>query len=236
MFTDIWTTLFYQPLFNFLIWIYNNWTNTNFGLAIIYLTVILRLVLLPFTLVTERNRIQNQELALEVDRLKKTYANDPILQKEQIRRVLKKRKVQPWAKVIVLGIQLLVLLLLYQVFLRGITGEKILRLLYPTVDFPGVINTNFFGFELGHRYDWLWSGAVGVFLFAEIYIDYKRNHRVLEKKDLVYFILFPSFVFILLWYLPMVKALFVLTSMVFSVIVSQFSKVLFKGQIVTKEE
>jgi membrane protein insertase Oxa1/YidC/SpoIIIJ len=192
-------------------------------------------VLLPFTLVTERNRIQNEELVAEVEQIKKTYANDPILQKEQFRKVLKRRKVQPWAKAIVLGIQLLVLVLLYQVFLRGITGEKILRILYQSVDFPGVINTQFLGFDLAERYNYLWSGAVGIFLIVEIYLDFKRSKRVPEKKDLLYLLAFPAFCFILLWVLPMVKSLFVLTSMVFSVIVAQFSKILFRSKSGEKE-
>jgi hypothetical protein len=38
--------------------------------------------------------------------------------------------VYPWAKSIVLGVQGLVFVLLYQVFLRGITGEKIIKILY----------------------------------------------------------------------------------------------------------
>lgn len=234
--SHIWSSLLYQPLFNFLIWIYNNWTNTNFGLAVIYLTVVLRMVLLPFTLVTERNRIQNEELAAEIEQIKKTYGNDPILQKEQFRKAMKKRKVQPWAKAIVLGIQLLVLVLLYQVFLRGITGEKVLRILYPSVDFPGAINTKFLGFDLAAKYDYIWSGAVAVFLIVEIYIDFRRSKRVPQKKDLLYFLAFPMFCFIVLWILPMVKALFVLTSMVFSVIIGQFSKILFRSKEPKKKE
>lgn len=230
MFATLWHDLLYQPLFNFLILIYNNWTDMNFGWAVVYLTLLLRVVLLPFSLVSERNRVRNAELSAEIDRLSREYRSDPIMRKDEIRRVLRKRKVQPWAKIIVLGIQVLVLILLYQVFLRGITGEKILKILYPTVDFPGVINLNFYGFHLGEQFNIFWSGAVGLWLFLEIYFDYKnKNMKGLRKGDLLYFVLFPAAVFMVLWYLPMVKSLFILTSMAFSLIIAQISKALFKS-------
>ncbi len=228
MFANFWIAFLYQPLFNFLIWIYNNWTNTNMGWAIVYMTIVLRMLLLPFSLMTEKDRIQNETLIKDVDRLNETYKNDPILKKEEIRRVLKRRRVRPWAKVIVIGIQLLVLVLLYQVFLRGITGERMLKFLYPSVDFPGAINTNFYGFQLGRRHDLIWSGAAAIFLLLEIYFEYRRERHSLSQSDLLYFLAFPAFVFAILWWLPMVKSLFVLTSLAFSAIIYQFSKLLFR--------
>ena len=186
------------------------------------------MALLPFTLVSERNRIANEALVADLQRVNTAFKKDPILRKDEIRRVLKKRKVHPWAKAIVLLIQLLVLLLLYQVFLRGITGEKIIKILYPSIDFPGVINTNFYGFDLGMTHDFVWSGVVALWLLVEIYFEYGRSKGVvLHKTDLVYFILFPAFVFVALWWLPMVKSLFILTSMVFSAIISMLSNLIF---------
>ncbi|MBP7060891.1 MAG: hypothetical protein KBA91_02850, partial [Candidatus Moranbacteria bacterium] len=73
MLSTLWNDFLYQPLFNFLIWVYNNWTDMNFGWSVVYLTVILRLVLLPFTLVSERNRVRNAELADDVRKLAKEY-------------------------------------------------------------------------------------------------------------------------------------------------------------------
>ncbi|MBU1895531.1 hypothetical protein KJ641_01520, partial [Patescibacteria group bacterium] len=126
----------------------------------------------------------------------------------------------------VLGIQALVLVLLYQVFLRGITGEKIMKILYPSVDFPGVINTMFYGFDLGAHHDIIWAAVVGLWLLIEIYMGLRRKSGLI-KADLVYFILFPLTVFIVLWWLPMAKALFILTSMVFSALVGPILRIMF---------
>lgn len=230
MFISLWNEFLYRPVFNFLIWIYNNWTDGNFGWAVVVLTISLRLLLLPFTLISERNKVRNAALTAEIANMDKTYPNDPVIKKEEIRKLLRKRKVQPWATAVVLFMQAMVLLLLYQVFIRGITGEKIIQFLYtPLVDYPGTINTNFYGFDLRMRHDVIWSGVVALWLFVEIYVDFKKNKQIkLEQKDLTYFIFFPLAVFAALWWLPMVKSLFILSSMIFSLIVAQISKVLFR--------
>ena len=160
---------------------------------------------------------------------------DSVLKKEEVRKLLKQKRISPWSKMITLGVQVLVLILLYQVFLRGITGEKIMKILYTWIEFPGKINTVFYGFELGETHTMFWPGVVALFLLFEIYFDYRRKKLVLTKADLAYFILFPVFSFLALWILPMVKSLFILTTCVFSDIIHEFSTFIFKGARVTRD-
>ena len=228
MIIEIWDEFLYRTLFNGLIWIYNNWTDMNMGWAIVYLTVLLRFALLPFTLVTERAHARNAKLSKELKRIQKEFHNDPILRKEEMRRVLKQRKVSPWSKAVVLGIQGLVLVLLYQVFVQGTTGERMIQTLYASIQFPGTINNMFYGFDISLPYDIIWSGIVMIFLMVEIYIGYRTQKGNLTRADLAYFILFPAAVFVFLYILPMVKALFILTSLIFSAIVHQFSRLIFR--------
>lgn len=220
---ELWNDFLYQPVFNFLIWIYNNWTDQNLGWAVIYLTILLRLVLLPFTLLTEKTQAQNQSLEEDVENIMKEFRHDPVQQKAQVRKILKKRKVKPFAKIFVIGVQLLVLILLYQVFLRGTTGRNVLEYLYPSVDFPGKINTNFYGFELGETHTLFWPFVVAAVLFLEIYLEYRKHKGKFTQGHLAYIIIFPIFSFLALYFLPMVKSLFVLTSSLFSDIIHQFS-------------
>ena len=76
----------------------------------------------------------------------------------------------------------------------------------------------FYGFDLKARHDIFWSGIVGVWLLVEIYIEFRRKHN-LRRGDMFYFIFFPLGVFFFLWVLPMVKSIFVLTSLSFSLVV-----------------
>lgn len=225
MISEIWQTFLYQPVFNFLIFIYNNVTVQNFGWAVVLLTAALRILLLPLTVVAEMNKKKNTELEIEVERIIKEYKRDPVLQKQEIRDVMKKRKVYPWAKFVSLGIQGLVFLLLYQVFVHGLSGEKIIKVLYPFIDYPGKINTMFYGFDLTKTHDTLWAGLVAVWLGVEIYFGFRGKHA--RGGDMAYFLFFPLFVFLFLWWLPMVKSLFILSSMLFSFVVHQFIKLAF---------
>lgn len=219
-------TYLYQPLFNALIWIYINIAERNMGWAVVWLTIFLRIILLPFTLISERDAVKQKEVEEQALNASRAFRNDPVAQKEEIRRIMKRNHVSPWAKVVSLGFQLLVFVLLYQVFIRGITGERIIKLLYSWIDFPGKINVSFYGFNIGAHHDFFWAGLVAIYLFVSIYIGEASKPKQ-DKSKMTYLFLFPAFTFFALWYLPMVKSLFVLTTMVFSDIISLIRKMLF---------
>lgn len=176
------------------------------------------------------------ELESEIATMNEDFKFDPVLRKEQIRALVKKRKVHPWSKTLGLAVQLLVLLLLYQVFWRGITGEKLITYLYDWVDFPGTINVMFYGFNLGLDHDIVFPGLVALLMLVEIYLEVRRNNRPPTRSDLFYFILFPVATFYLLWFLPMVKSLFVLTSVLFSAIVNPLLHAAMKPKKVPTDE
>ncbi len=214
----IWTNWLYIPVFNALIWLYNDLAKENLGYAVIILTIALRFVLLPLSVISERNKIKYRKLADKVAVLEKDFKNDPVALKVKVRELFKRSRVNPWAKTAVLVIQGLMLVLLYQVFIGGLTRYK-LNVLYPWIEKPEIINTRFFGFELGIRV-WRWAASVGIILFLENYLDQRK--RKTTKGEQLYAIFFPIMSFLVLWALPMVKSLFILTSLGFSYILSMF--------------
>ena len=140
---QFWYTFLLQPLFNVLIWLYSHVADGNLGWAVIWMTVFLRILLLPLTIISERNAVRQQEVEEEAYKTAKVFKGDQVKQNEEIRRIMKKKRISPWAKVLTLLIQLLVLVLLYQVFVKGITGDKVIKLLYSGIDFPGKIDVLF---------------------------------------------------------------------------------------------
>lgn len=234
MLSTLWLTVLYQPLFNALIWIYNTIADKNLGWAVVWLTVFLRITLLPLTLVSEYNNLRRQKALAEAEAAIKVFKNDTVAQKEAARKIMRKYHISPWAKVLTLGIQLLVLIVLYQVFIQGITGERVARTLYPAVDFPGRINTNFYGFDIGERHNLVWAGAVALYLFLSIFIE-NRRRPAWDKSQMTYLFVFPALTFAVLWYLPMVKSLFILTTIIFSDIIGLLRFLLFSGKTKPKE-
>lgn len=222
---DLWNTYLYEPMFNVLIWLYNNWAKESFAVAVILLTVGIRLVLLPFSIISERNKVRYDRLQESMDRIKKDFKNDLIAQREAIRKAFKEEKVSPWAKAIMIIVLALSFLLLYQVFIRGLTGER-LNILYSWNFRPGKINTDFLGWDIS-KHSIVWPAIVALVLFIEITLKQWPNRSSLTRPDLLYRILFPFFTAFLLWLLPMVKSIFILTSLSFSYFLMLLRRIFF---------
>ena len=226
MLSYFWANYLYQPLFNALIWIYLNIARNNLGWAVVWLTIFLRVILLPLTIISVRDAARQKKVEEEAYHTVKAFKNDVVAQKEEIRKIMKRNRISPWAKVITLGLQLLVLILLYQVFIRGITGERVIKLLYPWIEFPGKINIDFYGFNIGKAHDSFWAGITAIYLFFSIYLSERSDHKR-DRSKFFYLFLFPLVTFFVLWFLPMVKSLFILTTMMFSDTITVISRLIF---------
>ena len=86
----------------------------------------------------------------------------------------------------------------------------------------------FLGFDIADK-SVFWPAAVGVLLFLEIYAVQKQREHLVTRSDVMYLILFPVFSFVVLLLLPMVKSLFVLTSMLFSMFAFGFRKTVYRS-------
>lgn len=211
----IWSTLLFQPLLNVLIWIYNGPAGQNMGWAVVLLTIGLRVVLLPLSIISGRDSARQKKVEEEARRIAASFKNDPEAEKEEYRKIMKKNRVSPWAKSLVLLFQFLVLLLLYYVFVGGIFGEKLVSLLYDRVSFPGQINNDFFGHNVGEVHDALWAGICAIYLLVMNLLQ-KITDKTWQKSEAVFLVMFPLFTFVALWILPMAKSIFILTTMLFS--------------------
>jgi YidC/Oxa1 family membrane protein insertase len=210
----LWQNFLYDPLINILIFIYNNFTDGSLGMAVVILTILLRLVMLPLTIISEKSKGKYKDLDQKVKLILDDRYTDPVKKREIIRDMLRKNQVSPWAKSITLAIQAVVLIVLYQVFMGGINMHKFANL-YSWVYVPDYVNTVFLGFDLGVR-NIYWSAVVAVILFFEIKYEQDNRKAMLQNSEVVYKYAFPLFTFLVLYYLPMVKSLFILTSIIFS--------------------
>ncbi len=220
-----WHDYLYTPLLNFLFFLYSGPAFGNLGVAVIELTVLLRTVLLPLTILEERSRYRFEKLNRRFESIDRDFKTDHVMKKEKIRELLKTHKVNYWSKVVVLGVQLLVLVLLYQVFVGGLRFTSAEQL-YSWVTVPYQVNTIFFGFELGMK-STLWAVVVGVILFLQIYTVQKQRAHLVTRSDVMYMFLFPIFSAVVLLLLPMVKSVFVLTSIFYSMAVFGIRKMFF---------
>ncbi len=139
------TVIFYQPLLNLLIFLYNVIPGHDMGLAIIAITVIIKLVLYPLSIQSLRAQKAMTDLQPKISEIKKQYKDQKEEQAKQLMNLYKQEKINPLSSCLSLLIQLPFLFAIYQVFRTGLSNGS-LALLYSFVYHPATINTIAFGF------------------------------------------------------------------------------------------
>src|SRR3989338_1305393 len=142
---QLYNLILYQPLFNLLIFLYNLIPWHDLGIAIIILTVIIKLVLYPFSQQSLKSQKALTELQQKLDALKKQYAHDKEKLAKEMMALYKMEKVNPLSSCLPLLIQLPFLIAVYQVFASGLDPAS-LKWLYSFVANPQTINSISLGF------------------------------------------------------------------------------------------
>jgi len=141
---ELYNVIFYQPIFNFLIWLYNVVPGNDIGLAIIVLTVVIRGLLFPLYWQSIKSQKALQDIQPKVDEMRKKLKDDKEKQAAELMKLYKEEKVNPFSSCLPLLIQFPFLIAVYQVFRHGLNSES-LDMLYPFIANPGHIESVSFG-------------------------------------------------------------------------------------------
>lgn len=142
---NLFTSLFYQPIFNLLIWLYNILPTHDLGIAILLLTIIIKVVLLPFSIAQIKAQRALQELQPHLEELKGKHKDDKAALASAQMQLFSEKKINPLASCLPLLIQLPFLFALFYVLSEGLKNGARYDLLYPFVANPGTLNTMFLG-------------------------------------------------------------------------------------------
>jgi len=141
----IYNSLIYQPLFNLLIWLYNVVPAHDIGIAIILLTVVIKLILYPFSLQSIRAQKSMQSLQPKLEEIKVKYKDNKEKLSMEMMSLYKKEKVNPFSSCLPILIQFPFLIAVFQILRNGLSNGSF-DMLYPFVNNPGEIQTLFLGF------------------------------------------------------------------------------------------
>ncbi len=142
--TTIFYAVLYRPLFNGLVFLYNIIPGHDFGIAIIILTILIRLLLYPLF---QKSIKSQQELSLlqpKIKEVQQKYKNDKEKQARAMMDLYKEHKVNPMSGCLPLLIQLPLLIAFFRVLITGLDPSK-LSFLYWFVRNPVKINSMFLG-------------------------------------------------------------------------------------------
>jgi len=122
---QIFKTILTQPLLHLLVFFYNFIPFHDLGVAIILLTIIIRLILFPFSRLSLKSQKALQEIQPKLDEIKKKYVGNKEGQAKAMMDLYKENKVNPFSSCLLLLIQLPILLAVFQVLRVGVVDSSL---------------------------------------------------------------------------------------------------------------
>ncbi len=218
-------TFFFDPLYNFLVILFNLFPWLDSGLMVILLTLVVRLVIYPLSRKAILTQVKMSQIAPALEEIKSKYKDKPEEQAKKTLELYRENKVNPFSGILVILIQIPLIFALYQIFLHF--PEVRSDLLYSFVSLPGEISTSF----LGLLDDLTQRNAVIAFLAAlSTYLQFKISSQfqktptgnsfgdnLARSMQIQMRYVFPVIVFFISYRISAVIALYWLTTNLFSV-------------------
>jgi len=145
MISSFFNTFVYVPLYNGLIALVDLVPWHDVGIAVILLTVLVRLVLYPLSKQAVKTQMAMKEVAPLIEELKVKYKDK---QEELARAVFalyREKNIRPFSSFLLILVQIPVLIGLYWVFWGGGLPSVKTEVLYSFVSAPEMVNMNFLG-------------------------------------------------------------------------------------------
>lgn len=168
-------TIVYEPLYNGLVFFIDVLPGHNIGLAVIALTIVVRLLLYPSSRKAIISQMKLKELQPEAEAIAKEYKDNRDERAKKTLELYRKKGVNPFAPIIPLFLQLPIIITLYYIFAgSGLPAIKA-EYLYPFIGFPETASTNFFSlFDITEK-SWGIALVAGLSQFVQAYVYRKRT-------------------------------------------------------------
>ena len=142
MLSNIWNTVLYQPLLNALAFLVSIIPGGDVGIAVVVLTLLVKLILFPLSQKSIESQAEMNILAPELKKIKESGKSKEE-QAKQTFELYRKHNTNPFSGCLLVLIQIPIIFALYFVFFKGINFES--GLLYSFVHIPEHVNMIFLG-------------------------------------------------------------------------------------------
>ena len=143
-------TVFYVPLYNWLIFFIDIIPGASAGAAVIALTILIKLILFPLSYKASKFQYEMKAHEADIKRLKERYKDDRQAQGKVILEFYKEKGINPFAGILPLFIQIPIVIALYYVFYKGGLPSVDAALLYSVVPVPEV-SMIFLGLDISQK-------------------------------------------------------------------------------------
>lgn len=182
-FTKVFRTFITKPLFNALVFVASWVPDHNLGIALIILTIIVKLILLVPNQHALEGQKKLQQLQPRMEEIKKKYPNDATRVQEETMKLWKEMKINPLQSCLPTLLQLPILIGLFFVIQDGVTIETSRHMLYgPYQDLPAqYLGHMFLGFDLLLPSKFIFPPLLVILQFIQMKMMMAKSKR--KKKD-----------------------------------------------------
>ena len=146
MFGNLFTTFLTQPIYNGFVFLIGVMPQGDVGLAIIALTLVIRIIFYPAFTSSIRTQMGMQQVQGQLDEVNKKYKDDKDARARATMKLFKDNNVKPFSGFLALLVQIPVFIALYFAFFNQGLPKIATELLYSFVLIPPAVSTTFLGF------------------------------------------------------------------------------------------
>jgi YidC/Oxa1 family membrane protein insertase len=227
MISNFFSAVFYNPLYNGLVFIINHTPGADLGVAVIVFTCVVKFVLIPLSKSSVVTQLKMKALEPELNKIQEQTSNNKEEQARMMLEFYKKNNLNPFSGVLLLLIQLPIILSLANIFYTSGLPHIDATLLYSYIPNPQTVNTLFLGLlDITKKNVWL-SIIVGVTQFIQIRYSvpaYKPTGKTGKQEDFAKSMnvqmryTMPAIVFLISFSLTSAISLYWITSNIFAIV------------------
>lgn len=136
----------YVPIYNLLIFFVGVIPGGDVGLAVIIVTILVKLLVSPLSIQAVKTQRQMKRIEPNLKALREKYKDNREMQAKEMMSLYKNNGIRPFSSIFAILIQLPILIALYLVFYREALLNVNVELIYSFVALPSVISPYFLGF------------------------------------------------------------------------------------------
>ncbi|MBU1046339.1 YidC/Oxa1 family membrane protein insertase [Patescibacteria group bacterium] len=237
MISYIFNNVFFNPIYNGLVYLIDILPWVDMGVAVILITIAVKLIIFPLTKKSIQLQITQKKIEPELKKIKEKFKDNKEEQARKIMDLYRENDLNPLSGIMIMIIQIPIIFALYFVFLKGGLPEVNSELLYSFVKIPTEIHTLFIGLIDMTQKSLLLAILAGISQYIQIQLilpklDFKRNNG--QKRDfkddltksmhLQMKFVMPVIIIIISYNLPSAIALYWITSNIFMIGQEMFVK------------
>jgi YidC/Oxa1 family membrane protein insertase len=179
MFSNIFNSVLYIPLYNAFIGLVASFPWLDAGIVVVLFTLLIKLILFPLSQKSVRSQIEMKKIQPEINEIKLKYKDNKQEQALKTMNLYKERGINPFSGIFLALIQLPILIALYMVFYKGGLTNINTEILYSFINVPEQINKFFLGlFDITQR-----NTAIAVIVAISQFLQIKFTLPKTTQKE-----------------------------------------------------